>query len=75
MKGAQYIMEALNNLFASILKPEDTSPQTPAEYIQEELVPEAGLRLVRENLRRLGETGDLMEKAEKSSRKAANMVV
>lgn len=50
MKGAQYIMEALNNLFASMLKPEDTLPQTPAEYIQEVLVPEAGLRLIREDL-------------------------
>ncbi|ORZ02803.1 hypothetical protein BCR43DRAFT_482195 [Syncephalastrum racemosum] len=60
-KGASIILDTLNTMFlkTQILKPEDCAPQLPLEFIQQVLVPETGVRLIRQDLinRRLKKLG------------------
>ncbi|KAF7721809.1 hypothetical protein EC973_004102 [Apophysomyces ossiformis] len=51
-KGAAVIFDCLSSMFlhTGILTPEKISPQLPLEYIQQILVPEAGFRLIRDDM-------------------------
>ncbi|KAG0176536.1 hypothetical protein DFQ29_005987 [Apophysomyces sp. BC1021] len=53
-KGAAVIFDSLNSMFlhTGVLTTERISPQLPLEYIQQILVPEAGFRLIRDDLMR-----------------------
>ncbi|KAL1934888.1 hypothetical protein VTP01DRAFT_7070 [Rhizomucor pusillus] len=51
-KGAEVILDTLSSMFlqSGFLTPKMTSPQLPLEYIQQVLVPETAVRLIRNDL-------------------------
>ncbi|KAG2219746.1 hypothetical protein INT45_007785 [Circinella minor] len=53
-KGAAIILEVLSSLFlhSGELTIKQTQPQLPLEYVQQVLVPEAGLRLIQQDLKK-----------------------
>lgn len=66
-RGSHYIMETLNEIFlkSDYLDKKKTSPLTPIEYLQQVLVPESGMRLIKEdlNLINLHEACKVMEES------------
>ncbi|KAI8143122.1 hypothetical protein BJV82DRAFT_515296 [Fennellomyces sp. T-0311] len=62
-KGAATILETLNVIFlhSGELTAKHTAPQLPLEYIQQVLVPEAGLRLIRQDIAKWPENRNLSE--------------
>ncbi|KAI9255851.1 RTC4-like domain-containing protein [Helicostylum pulchrum] len=52
-RGSHYIMETLNEIFlkSNYLDKSKAEPLTPIEYIQQVLVPETGVRLIKQDLK------------------------
>lgn len=66
-RGSFYIMEKLNQVFLKTNELDKTkcSPLTPIEYIQQVLVPETGIRLIKQdlNLMNLNDASKVMKES------------
>ncbi|KAI7896064.1 RTC4-like domain-containing protein [Mucor mucedo] len=66
-RGSHYILEALDKMFVKTdyLDKQKTSPLTPVEYMQQVMVPECGIRLIKQdlNLENLQEASKVMKES------------